>query len=270
MFLFGKKKKEKRAYRIGLALSGGGARGFAHVGVLRAFEEYGIKPDIIAGTSAGSIVGALYADGYSPIQIMDIFKELNLRELVEMTVPKSGFLKYDKLLQLLETKFHARNIEDLQIPTLIVATDFDHGKSVTFNRGELAIRVAASCTIPIIFSPLVIDGIHYVDGGVLRNLPATPLRNLCDTVIGVNVSPLQREGYSQNLLSITDRAYNYLACGNVFADRALCDILIEHDDISEYNVFDLKAQQQIEALGYESARKTLSSLPYDKRKLLNI
>lgn len=270
MFLFGKKKKEKRPYHIGLALSGGGARGFAHVGALRAFEEYGIKPDIIAGTSAGSIVGALYADGYSPKEIMDIFKELNILELVKVTVPKSGFLKYDRLLRLLEDKFSARRIEELKIPTLIVATDFDHGKSVVFSQGDLSIRVAASCTIPIIFSPLLIDGIHYVDGGVLRNLPATPLRNLCDTLIGVNVSPLQREEYSQNILSITERAYNYLICGNVFADRAICDILIEHDDMSGYNVFDMKAQEKIEILGYESARKTLDNLTPEKRKLLNI
>lgn len=270
MFLFGKKKKDDRPYRLGLALSGGGARGFAHLGALQALEEYGLKPDIIAGTSAGSIVGALYADGYSPQDIMHLFSSINLHELVEMTLPKTGFLKYDKFIEFLGKTLKAKRIEDLKTPLLITATDFDHGKSVIFDHGELPIRIAASCSIPIVFTPIVIDGINYVDGGVLRNLPVTPLRDLCRVVIGVNVTPLQREEYSHNIIAIAERAYNYLACGNVFPDIMKCDILIEHQDVGEYNVFDLKAQRKIATLGYNSAKHTLEQLTAEQHKLLNI
>ena len=102
MFWFGRKKENKRPYRIGLALSGGGARGFAHVGVLRAFEERGIVPDVIAGTSAGSIVAALYADGYAPEHIIKLFGELNVRELVDVTLPRNSLLRFDKFVHFLE------------------------------------------------------------------------------------------------------------------------------------------------------------------------
>lgn len=270
MFWFGKKKEKERPYRLGFALSGGGARGFAHVGVLRAFEERGIKPDVLAGTSAGSIVAALYADGYAPQHIIKLFSELNVRELVDVTLPRNSLLKFDKFVHFLETKFHAKRIEDLQIPTLITVTDFDHGKSVFFDKGDLPIRVAASCAIPIVFAPVEIDGIHYVDGGVLCNLPATHLRDICDVVVGVNVSPLHHEQYEQNLLSIADRAYNFLSCGNVFPDIAKCDILIECENISDYRVFDLNEQLEIEQLGYQKALEVLDNLSPDKKKLLNI
>lgn len=270
MFWFGKKKEKERPYRLGFALSGGGARGFAHVGVLRAFEERGIKPDVLAGTSAGSIVAALYADGYAPQHIIKLFSELNVRELVDVTLPRNSLLKFDKFVHFLESKFHAKRIEDLQIPTLITVTDFDHGKSVFFDKGNLPIRVAASCAIPIVFAPIEIDGIHYVDGGVLCNLPATHLRDICDVVVGVNVSPLHHEQYEQNLLSIADRAYNFLSCGNVFPDIAKCDILIECENISDYRVFDLNEQLEIEQLGYQKALEVLDNLSPDKKKLLNI
>ena len=270
MFGFGKKKEVKtRPYRIGLALGGGGARGFAHIGVLRALEEMGIKPDVISGTSAGSIIAALYADGYAPQHIIRLFSELDVKELVDVTIPRNSLLKMDKFIHFIDKRLHSKRIEDLKIPTYIVATDFDNGKSVAFDKGDLAIRIAASCSIPIVFPPIAIDGIHYVDGGVMRNLPVTPIRDLCDVVIGINVSPMQHEQYENNLLSITNRAYNFLSCGNVFPDIALCDILIENEDISGYNVFDLDEQEKIEELGYQKAIEVLNNLTEQQLSLLN-
>ena len=270
MFWFGKKKEVKtRPYRIGLALGGGGARGFAHIGVLRALEEMGIKPDVISGTSAGSIIAALYADGYAPQHIIRLFSELDVKELVDVTIPRNSLLKMDKFIHFIDKRLHSKRIEDLKIPTYIVATDFDNGKSLAFDKGDLAIRIAASCSIPIVFPPIAIDGIHYVDGGVMRNLPVTPIRDLCDVVIGINVSPMQHEQYENNLLSITNRAYNFLSCGNVFPDIALCDILIENEDISGYNVFDIDEQEKIEELGYQKAIEVLNNLTEQQLSLLN-
>lgn len=270
MFWFGKKKEVKtRPYHIGLALGGGGARGFAHIGVLRALEEMGIKPDVISGTSAGSIIAALYADGYAPQHIIRLFSELDVKELVDVTIPRNSLLKMDKFIHFIDKRLHSKRIEDLKIPTYIVATDFDNGKSVAFDKGDLAIRIAASCSIPIVFPPIAIDGIHYVDGGVMRNLPVTPIRDLCDVVIGINVSPMQHEQYENNLLSITNRAYNFLSCGNVFPDIAQCDILIENEDISGYNVFDIDEQEKIEELGYQKAIEVLNNLTEQQLSLLN-
>lgn len=268
MFWFNKKRENKRPYHIGLALGGGGARGFAHIGALRALEERGLRPDIIAGTSAGSIIAALYADGYTPQHIIKLFGDLEVKELIDVTIPRNSLLKMDKFVQFLKKSLHAQNIEQLKIPTLIVATDFDKGTSVAFDKGELAPRIAASCSIPIVFPPVTIDGTRYVDGGVMRNLPATPLRDKCDVLIGVNVSPMQHEAYEDNLLAITNRAYNYLSCGNVFPDIALCDIFIENQDMSDYNVFDLKEQVNIEQLGYTRTIEVLDNLTTEQKKLL--
>lgn len=271
MFWFGKKTQEiQRPYHIGLALGGGGARGFAHVGVLRALEQYGIKPDVISGTSAGSIIAALYADGYAPQHIIRLFSEVNVKELVDVTMPRESLLKLDKFVNFIDKRLHSKRIEELKIPTYIVATDFDHGKSVAFDKGDLAIRIAASCSIPIVFPPVVIDGVHYVDGGVMCNLPATPIRELCDVLIAVNVSPMGSDQYEHNLLSIAHRAYNFLSSGNVFPDMAKCDILIESEDVSNYNVFDINEQEKIESIGYQAAIEVLRNLPEEKKKQLSI
>ena len=271
MFWFGKKKQGiSHPYRVGLALGGGGARGFAHIGVLRALEEYGIKPNVISGTSAGSIVAALYADGYSPQHIIRLFGEVNVKELVDVTIPRNSLLKIDKFVHFIEKRLHSQRIEDLKIPTYIVATDFDHGRSVAFSSGNLPISIAASCTIPIVFPPIEIDGVHYVDGGVMCNLPVTPIRDLCDVVIAVNVSPMHIDQYENNLLSIANRAYNYLSSGNVFPDIAKSDILIECEDVGNYNVFEIDEQEKIESLGYEAAIEVLKNMPDEKKKLLNI
>ena len=271
MFWFGKKQQKKtHPSRIGIALGGGGARGFAHVGVLRALEEYGIKPHIISGTSAGSIVAALYADGYTPQHIIRLFSELNVKELVDVTIPRESLLKFDKFVHFIEKRLHSKRIEELGIPTRIIATDFDNGKSVAFDSGNLSQCIAASCAIPIVFPPGEIDGIHYVDGGVMRNLPAAPIRDLCDVLIGVNVSPMYSSEYEHNLLSITHRAYNYLASGNVFPDMALCDIMIESEDVANYNVFDIDEQEKIEEIGYQKTHEVLRNLSDDKKQLLNI
>ena len=169
---------EVRPYRVGLTLSGGGAKGFAHVGALKAMEELGIRPDIISGTSAGAVIAVLYADGYSPDEILDLFSGLSFNDLAEITLPRSCFFKIDRFKHFLQKSLRAVNIEDLSIPVVVTATDLDHGKYVAWRSGEIAERVTASCSIPIIFPPVLIDGTHYVDGSnVIEDM------KLCDLFI---------------------------------------------------------------------------------------
>ena len=123
---------EVRPYRVGLTLSGGGAKGFAHVGALKAMEELGIRPDIISGTSAGAVIAVLYADGYSPDEILDLFSGLSFNDLAEITLPRSCFFKIDRFKHFLQKSLRAVNIEDLSIPVVVTATDLDHGKYVVF------------------------------------------------------------------------------------------------------------------------------------------
>lgn len=247
-----------RPYRLGLSLSGGGAKGFAHVGVLKALEELRIRPDIISGTSAGAVVAALYADGYSPDEILDLFSGLSFNDLAEITLPRAGFFKIDRFKQFLQKSLRARNIEELSIPVVITATDLDHGTYAVWRSGSIAERVTASCSIPIIFPPVLIDGTHYVDGGVLRNLPVFPIRNECDMVIGINVSPLVNREYKQSIIDIAARSYSFMSKSNVTEDMKLCDLFIPMKEVARYAVFDIHALHDIANVGYQETLKRLT------------
>jgi NTE family protein len=249
-----------KPYKVGLALSGGGARGFAHLGALKFLNEFGIKPEIISGTSAGSIMGALYADGYSPEEILDMFEGKEFSEFAQLQLPKAGIFDSSRFHKFLKKHFRSKRIEDLSIPLVIVATDLDNGKSVEFSSGSIADAVTASCTIPILFSPLEIGGVHYVDGGVFKNFPVSNIRDKCEKLIGVNVSPLVSHEYKQTILNIAERSYHYLFRANTLEDRELCDILVEPVNLDSYKTFDLENMETIAHVGYESAAKSFESV----------
>jgi NTE family protein len=244
-------------YRLGMALSGGGARGFAHLGVFKFLEEREIKPDIISGTSAGALAGALWADGYSSKDIQKLFAGKDILRLMRIHLPTSGVFNMGRLQDFLHKHLRTKRIEDLNIPIVIVTTDFDNGTICEFRQGDIVDAILASCSIPIIFSPIIIDGIHYVDGGLFKNLPVSTIRHECDYVIGVNVTPLVKSKYEQNLLHIAERAYHFLYRSNTLHDRKLCDFLVETEDFDHYNMFDLKEADKIIKIGYEEARKVL-------------
>lgn len=248
---------DTKNHTYGLALSGGGARGFAHIGVLKALEEFGIKPSIIAGVSAGSVVACMYAAGLTSEDIMNAFSDKKFGDLAELSVPKDGFFKMDKFRAFLRKYIPVKNIEELQIPTLVCATDIDHCCYETFSEGAIDEHVAASCSIPIIFRPIKINGTLYVDGGVLKNLPASIIRDRCDTLIGVNVSPLVTEKFKPSIINIAHRSYKLMSRNNTIADMKMCDILIQPKDIASHKVFSIKAMWDIAKKGYEETMSIL-------------
>lgn len=239
-----------KKYRLGLSLSGGGARGFAHIGVLQALEELGLKPDIISGTSAGAFAGVLYADGNKPKDIISFFHKKAFKEFAEFTVPKTGFFKSSRFHSFLKEHIKARSFEDLKIPLSVVATDIERGINATFSSGKLIPAVVASCSVPIVFTPVEIDGRHYVDGGLFKNFPVSVIRNNCDIVIGANVSPLTLEEYRESMRYIAERSYHYLSVSNTFIDRNLCDYLLEFTNLDKYSMFDLNHIKEIYESGY--------------------
>lgn len=254
-------KKDK--YELGLALSGGGARGFAHLGALRALADFGLKPEIISGTSAGSLAGVLYADGYEPEEILELFLGKELKQFAEIQLPKVAIFNNSGFRRFLKNNLRAKKFEDLRIPLKVVATNFDEGKSVVFDEGLLIDPVLASCSIPLVFSPVVIDGVNYVDGGLFKNFPVSVIRKQCHYIIGVNVSPLVTKKYNGTIMHIAERSYHYMSRTNTLLDRTLCDVLIEMEDLVSYKTFDLERATKIFKIGYEHADRTLSesSLP---------
>ena len=251
-----------RSQRRGLALSGGGAKGFAHIGVLLAFERFGMKPDVISGVSAGSIAAALYGAGLTPKEMLECFLEFGrFSDFTEWAVPKSGFFKLDKFGKILEQWLPVATLEEMKIPTVICATDFDHGKSVGWASGEIVPRVLASCSIPIVFKPIRINGINYVDGGVLRNLPTWAIRRHCSTLFGSNCSPLNRHyRFKSSIIDIAIRSYQLTTKANTLQDLNLCDYVIQTPKTAETKVFDISQMRKVALYGYEEASKVLEKL----------
>lgn len=249
----------RKPYKVGLALSGGGARGFAHLGALKALADCGIAPDIVAGVSAGSVVAAFHGAGLSTAEALDVFHNTKFKSFVDMVVPRRGFFNIRKFGRIIEEACGVNRIEDLRVPTIICATDFDEGTPVSFESGPLAERVAASCCIPIVFEPVEFGGHHYVDGGVLHNLPAWALRDKCETLIGISCSPMPDFGdlSSNGIVEIARRSFMLMTKSNIYPDLALCDVAIELSEVADHSVFEIKDLEILVEKGYLAALRAL-------------
>ncbi len=250
---------EKRD-NLGLVLGGGGARGFAHLGVLKAMEELGIKPDIISGTSCGSIVGAMYASGLSSKECLDFFLKEKLYSLVRPTLSKKGLMVMTGFEAKLENYISAKTFEDLKIPLIITASDINGGVPVHFKEGLLVEKIIASSSVPIVFVPKEIDGIDYVDGGLFMNLPVRPIRDLCKTIIAVEINAIDTHEKVHNMMEMATRSFNLGVEGNTYKDRELADILIVPDNMTRYNMLNMDHAQEIVEKGYKIAKKKLMQL----------
>lgn len=251
-------ERPKPPYRLGVALSGGGARGFAHVGALKALEEAGMKPDVIAGVSAGAVAAVMYAAGVPLDEMLSLFTSTKFTDFARPSlIHGDGMFSLMRFKQFIEEATGIDRLENLRIPTYVGVTDLDHGEPAEFHEGPLGERVVASCSIPIVFSPVEIDGIHYVDGGVLRNLPAWIIREKCETLIGINVSPLRTFGYKKSFLDIGMRTYNLMAKANQQQDMDICDHVIITPELIHYQVFNLKDIHKAYLSGYAAAHRAI-------------
>jgi NTE family protein len=248
-----------KEFTTGIILSGGGVRGFAHAGVLKALNEAGIYPDIISGVSAGAIVGSLYADGHTPDEIFEIFsEEKSFFKFVKIKLPGKGLFKTVGLNENLSKHLKAENIEDLEIPLIIAATNMSKGEIVYFNRGKMLDRVLASAAIPVLFEPVEIDGDLYIDGGVLDNFPVTPLVKKCRELIGISLNPIHPEKEFKHLFSIAERSFRLGVSSNISSKISFCDRLFEPEELGNFGLLDASNGEQIFKIGYQTARKQLN------------
>jgi len=253
-----------KPYRIGYALSGGFIKGFAHLGVIQALMEHDIKPEIISGVSAGSLAGVFYADGYEPYQAVEIFNGYKFMDLTSWALTKTGFFKLDDFKEFLKANIRHSRLEDMPIPLVVTATDLDHGKSIQFRKGNVAEIIAASCCMPVMFTPVNIDGVNYVDGGVFKNLPVSTIRKECEKIVAINVSPLIAGKYKMNILDIALRSYHFMFRANTFPDRESSDLLIEPYGLKGYGNRELGKAEEIFKHGYDSGQKVLNKLIEEK------
>jgi NTE family protein len=254
-------------YKVGLALSGGAARGMAHLGVVKALYEKEIYPDLISGTSSGAIVGAFLADGYGPEELCDIFTERKLFEFVNISLRKQGLLKAKGLRELINTHLRAKTFEDLKTPLYVAVTNMNSGLIEYFCRGELIDVIMASSSIPVIFTPVKINDSLYADGGILDNFPIRPIKDKCDKLIGVHVNFAGPRDKLNGLKMMTERAFR-LAIGRGVPELGReCDLYIEPTALAEFGLMELGKGREMFDIGYNAAMTMLENFSPDKEGL---
>ncbi len=182
---------ERREVRLGLALGGGAARGFAHVGVIQVLEEAGLRPSHVVGTSAGSLVAALYASGKTPAELVRVAESMQEADITDWMLPilNRGALRGEALAKYVNTQVGGKTMEQMQIPLGIVATDLGNGQAITFRRGNTGAAVRASSAVPAVFQPVRLGDREYVDGGLVSPVPVRQTREMgANFVIAVDIS----------------------------------------------------------------------------------
>jgi NTE family protein len=245
----------KREYPLGLVLSGGGVRGVAHVGVLRALMEHGIQPDCVAGVSAGAIVGALYAAGHSARDMLGFFQNVHPLNLTHFAFAKPGFMDTQKLVPLFAEYFPENSFAVLKKKLWVLATDMLNGRPVVFEEGELILPLLASASVPMVYSPTEINGRWYSDGGIADNFPVGLLRNRCERILGVHISPLRTVEITElgTSLDVLERAMDVGMFLQSQAKFPLCDLVIQPQGLDGFRMFETKRIRDIEEAGYAAA-----------------
>jgi NTE family protein len=249
----------KSRCQIGLALSGGAARGMTHLGVVKALYEKGIYPDAIAGTSAGAIVGAFIADGYQPDELLEIFLEKKILTLMRINFGKVGLLKMTGVRPVMEKYLRAKNIEDLKIPLYITCTDLISGKVEYFNKGEIIEKLIATASLPGLFAPIAINGGIYIDGGILDNLPVKPLKDRCKKIIGVDVNYTGPVEKIESSIEVLERSFHLSIRAKIEEKAKQCDLFIDPDELKDYGLTDISRGREMFEIGYRKARKMLEA-----------
>ncbi|MGL4632363.1 MAG: patatin-like phospholipase family protein [Leadbetterella sp.] len=243
---------------IGLVLSGGGARGFAHIGVLKAIEELKIPISGISGTSAGAFVGALYSSGLSPEEIYRVILSRGILKSLSFSWSRLGLLSLDKVEKILKEYIPHNTFEKLNIPLTVCSVQIQKGETVYFDKGELIKPVLGSCAIPGVFKPVMLGGIAYVDGGVGNNFPLEPIDKKYDKTIGVNLLPQEKEKPVKTAKDIIIKSLMMAIRERSMAKEHLFDVIIRPKNIQNFSEFDIQSAEKLFQVGYETAMETLN------------
>ena len=252
---------------FGLVLSGGGALGFAHIGAIKALEEYGIEPKYVAGTSMGAIIGVMYAAGYSADEIMQIVKEDRLYKVgrlitMQSALRNSGMSTHKTLLRELAELIPHNSFDSLERKFMVCVTSVETGEAVYRHKGGyLKEYVAASASIPGVFEPIIIDSVRYIDGGIVDNLPVSQLLALNPQlfIIGVDVLPFVENYEAKNSIDMLLWMSRLFQSKNMDPNRAKCDWLIQSFALNEYHGFEFKRYKEIYQYGYDAMKEYIEA-----------
>ncbi len=240
-------------------LSGGGCRGFAHLGVVKALQEFGISPSEIAGTSAGAIAGAFLADGFTPDEIKEMFISQLKLSMFPVNWFKPGLVSMKHIQEFLVNNLRHTEFEKLQMPFYVTATNFIDGTQKVFSNGYIIDKVIAASSIPVLFPPVVIDNIPYVDGGMTNNLPVEPFSNRKSEVVGIYVNPIKPFNPKEGTMELLDRSIHLSFLRIVRESSKGCYLIIEPEQLYNYGLFDIHKLSEIFDIGYNSTKEILQN-----------
>ncbi|MCD6234379.1 MAG: patatin-like phospholipase family protein [Candidatus Marinimicrobia bacterium] len=250
---------KKRKKRIGLALSGGAVLGAAHVGVLRALQEHDISVDFVSGTSIGAFIAAFVAAGKTWEEIEEIAKRLKWLDVSGISLPQMGLLSNKKMGKLLKETLGDITFEKAQIPAAMIATDIVNGEKVILKEGDIASAVMASTCIPGIFAPVKREGHLLVDGGVLENVPITPLQDFgADMIIAVDLIAHHYIQEPDNIVEVLLNTFDFMItnASRMYTNQA--DILIT-PNLSGASRVNMNQIPELIEIGYETAKEILNA-----------
>lgn len=239
--------------KIGLVLSGGGARGIAHLGIVEALQQQNIKFSIISGTSAGAIGGAFLCAGYPPREILEIIKKTSLFKTLRPAFSWRSLLNMDRARVELQKYFPEDSFESLRIPLRVTATDIESGQIKVFKKGQLILPILASSSIPVVFEPIKIKSRTLVDGGLMDNLPVEPIFKKVDKIIALHCNPIDPGYKIDNWKGLFERTMMVTVSQLAYTEKRRCDLFLEPPGLSRFHVFDFSKAAEIYEFGYEYA-----------------
>lgn len=246
--------------RLGLALSGGGTRGLAHIGVLQAFEDGGLRPDYISGTSIGAFAASLYAFGVPLEEIRRVGQGMSPVNVSKLKLSRLALFSNEELARLIQSKIGKARIEEALIPLAIMAVDIGTGEKLVLRQGEVAPAVMASNAVPGIYRPITIDGRLLVDGGIAEDVPISPLRPMgADIVVAVNLSADRKYRRPDDIIDILLNAFDIAIDEDTKAQVKTADVLIE-PRLSDFRRMDVSQIDALIAEGYRAATASMETI----------
>lgn len=245
--------------KVGICLSGGGFRGVGHIGVLKALDSFGLKADVLSGTSAGAIIACFYAKGFAPEEM------LKLARNTEFFSPRNIGIRLGKnwfgqeiFSRLYANYFPEDSLENLPIKVIIATTDITAARVAYFEKGSINSLLLASACLPVLFKPILYQNHLFLDGGLSNNLPIEPLQDQCDFLIGSHVNALQTMGEGlQKQSLVLDRAYHVMINHSVYTKSGQCDLFIDPPEMTRFSIFDRKLCDEIFGYCYDYTMRYL-------------
>lgn len=251
-----------RSKSIGLVLSGGGVRGMAHIGVIKAMQEFGIEATVVAGSSVGALVGALYAADKPVLDMLRFFKETPLFKYNYFAVAKPGFINTERFTETFQDYFPEDSFEALKKKLHVVATNLEQGEEIFISQGELIKPLLASAALPPVFSPVEYNGALHADGGIMNNFPSEPVLDKVEFMIGSNVSVVSKleRKHLNNSFQLTGRVTGLMIYAINREKINNCHVIIEPQQLECIGILDRRGIEKAYAIGYETAVRTFEKV----------